>query len=126
MIPAFDLATFRASYPQYSAVPDAVLTNLWNDVDTFATPIVNTLVADKQSYYYYVAEAHFAELWVRGPGSVGIVEASSQGTVSIGTVVDKSNSLIFWNQTAWGQRIAVLIKMRGGFKFIQQNDCCNG
>jgi len=125
MQPAFNYTEFIAKFPQYANIPQATLEMFWVDVDTYATPIVSQLVANKQLQYYYYAEAHFAELSVRGVGSVGIVESSTQGTVTIGTVVDKSNALIFWNQTSWGQRIAQLIKMRGGFRIVQNNQCCN-
>ena len=125
MIPSFDYDFFIEAFPQYATISEATLTMFWTDCDTYGTPIIGTLVTAKQSTYYYYAEAHFAELWVRGAGSVGIVESSSQGTVTIGTVVDKSNSLIFWNQTEWGQRIAMLIKMRGGFRIIPQAQTCN-
>lgn len=117
-IPSFNLTTFRTLYPMYTAVPDAVLTNFWTAVDTVGTPIVGTLAEAKQSYYYYLIEAHFAELWQRGPGANGIVNSSTQGTVSIGFEVDKANSFIWWNQTSWGAQIVQLIKMRGGFTFI--------
>ncbi len=126
MIPTFDSVAFLALFPQYAAIPTATLNMFWVDADTYATPIINTLVSNKQLTYYFYAEAHFCEMWNRGAGSVGIVDNSSQGTVSIGTVVDKSNSLLFWNKTQWGQRIAKLIKMRGGFRIIpQQTDNCN-
>lgn len=126
MIPVFDSTAFLTLFPQYANIPLANLEMFWVDVDTYATPIINTLVVNKQLIYYFYAEAHFCEMWKRGAGSTGIVEASSQGTVSISTVVDKSNSLIFWNQTQWGQRIAKLIKMRGGFRIIpQQQSNCN-
>lgn len=126
MIPTFDSVAFLALFPQYAAIPTAALNMFWVDADTYATPIISTLVSNKQLTYYFYAEAHFCEMWNRGAGSVGIVDNSSQGTVSIGMVVDKSNSLLFWNQTQWGQRIAKLMKMRGGFRIIpQQADNCN-
>ena len=125
MQPNFNYTYFIETFPEYANINQSTLEMFWVDVDTYATPIISKLVTSKQSTYYYYAEAHFAELFVRGPGSVGIVEGSTQGTVTISTVVDKSNSIIFWNQTSWGQRIAQLIKMRGGFRIIQNNQCCN-
>lgn len=118
-IPDFDYASFIDQYPMYALAPsEAVLTNLWNEVDVVGTPIISSVVLSKQSYYYYVVLAHLAELWQRGPGATGITSASTQGTVSINFEVDKSPSLFWWNQTTWGQKIALLIKMRGGFTFI--------
>lgn len=117
-IPTFDLPTFRTLYPMYAAVPDVVLINFWVAVDTVGTPIVSELVDAKQSYYYYLIEAHFAELWQRGPGVNGITSSSTQGTVSIGFEVDKANTYIWWNQTSWGAQIVQIIKMIGGFTFI--------
>lgn len=117
-IPTFDITTFRTQYPMYSGISDAILTDLWTEVDTVGTPIVGALVDGKQSYYYYVVEAHLAELWQRGPGVNGITSASNQDFVTVTFEVDKSNSLIWWNQTSWGAKIAQLIKMYGGFNFI--------
>jgi len=117
-IPDFNIATFRDTYQMYYAIPDAILENLWQEVDVVGTPIIKKVVLTKQEYYYYVVEAHLAELWQRGPGSTGVTSASSQDSVSVTFEIDKSPSLIFWNQTAWGQKIALLIKMLGGFKFI--------
>ena len=117
-MPIFDPVEFLAKFPQYSDISVPMLEMFWIDCDTYGTPIIKNLVPAKQLTYYYYAEAHFCELWKRGAGSTGIVESSSQGTVDIATVVDTSNALIFWNQTQWGQRIAMLIKMRGGFRII--------
>lgn len=124
MIPTFDSVEFLTKFPQYSNIPTPTLEMFWIDCDTYATPIVQTLVVAKQLTYYYYAEAHFCELYKRGAGSVGIVESTSQGTVDVSLVVDKSNSLLFWNQTSWGQRIAMLIKMRGGFRIIPAAQNC--
>jgi hypothetical protein len=115
MIPAFDIALFRSQYPMYSAIPDAVLTNLWTAADAFGTPIITSLVPGKQSYFYYLVEAHLAELWSRGPGANGVVTEGKQGTVDAMFEVDKSNYALWWNQTSWGAQIALLMKMRGGF-----------
>ncbi len=118
-IPSFDYATFIAQYPMYSTSPSqAVLTNLWTQVNVVGTPIIGCVPDASQSYYYYLVLAHLAELWLRGPGAVGIVSSSTQGTVSIGLEVPKSQGLIWWNQTQWGQQIAQIIMMRGGFTFI--------
>ena len=119
MIPTFDYATFIAEYPMYATYPpEAVLTNLWIEVDAIGTPIVRTLVQNKQSYYYYVIEAHLAELWKRGPGANGVTQSSNQDSVAVTFQLDASNSLQYWNQTAWGAKIAHLIKMRGSFTFF--------
>lgn len=118
-IPSFVYATFITQYPMYAVNPtQAILTNLWNEVDTIGTPIISTLIQAKQEYYYYVVEAHLAELWLRGPGANGITSASQQDSVTVTFEIDKANSLLFWNQTSWGAKIAQLIKMRGGFTFI--------
>lgn len=119
MIPSFDYSHFISIYPMYSTNPSqAVLTNLWNDVDALGTPIVSTLVPTKQEYYYYVVEAHLAELWIRGAGVTGILTNTNQDSVSIALYTSKNEALLFWNQTAWGQKIAQLIQMRGTFTFI--------
>lgn len=118
-ISSFDYSTFITQYPMYSTNPSqAILTNLWNEVDVVGTPIITNVVPGKQSYYYYLVEAHLAELWNRGPGANGVTSASSQDSVSINFEIDKSNSLLWWNQTGWGAKIALLIKMRGSFTFI--------
>jgi len=122
-IPAFDINLFRAQYPMYANIPDAVLINLWIEVDEVGTPIVSLLPIDKQEHYYYVVEAHLAELWNRGPGAGGIVTEAKQGTVDGKFFVDESNALIWWNQTAWGAKIAYLMKMHGGFQSV--NTCQN-
>ncbi len=117
-IPIFDIVKFRAQYPMYFTISDATLEGLWIEVDTVGTPIISTLVLDKQEHYYYVVEAHLAELFQRGAGINGIINSATQGTVTATATVDNSNSLIWWNQTTWGAKIAQLIKMRGGFTFI--------
>lgn len=122
-IPAFNITLFRTQYPMYASIPDAVLTNLWIEVDEVGTPIVSTLPLDKQEHYYYVVEAHLAELWSRGPGAGGIVTEAEQGAVNAAFFIDESNALIWWNQTAWGAKIAYLMKMRGGFNSV--NTCNN-
>lgn len=122
-IPAFDIDLFRAQYPMYASIPDAVLINLWIDVDEVGTPIVSLLPIDKQEHYYYVVEAHLAELWNRGPGAGGIVTDAEQGTVNAKFFIDESNALIWWNQTAWGAKIAYLMKMHSGFQSV--NTCQN-
>ena len=122
-IPAFNITLFRTQYPMYASISDAILANLWIEVDEVGTPIVSTLPFDKQEHYYYLVEAHLAELWDRGPGANGIVTEAEQGTVKAALFVDESNSLIWWNQTAWGAKIAYIIKMRGGFNSV--NTCDN-
>lgn len=117
-IPNFDINYFRESYPMYSDISDTILTNLWTEVDVFGTPIISYLKPDKQTYYYYVVEAHLAELWKRGPGTNGIINSSTQGTVSASFTVEQTGSILWWNQTSWGAKIATLIKMLGGFRFI--------
>lgn len=117
-IPTFDVTYFKEIYPMYASISDAILENLWNEVDVAGTPIISAVVDSKQSYYYYLVEAHLAELWNRGPGATGITSASTQGSVSITLEVDKSSSFLWWNQTSWGQKIVQLMKMRGGLKFI--------
>ncbi len=117
-IPIFDIVKFRSQYPMYFSISDATLEGLWIEVDTVGTPIISTLVIDKQEHYYYVVEAHLAELFQRGTGINGIINSATQGTVTATATVDNSNSLIWWNQTTWGAKIAQLIKMRGGFTFI--------
>ena len=118
-IPAFDIDYFRQFYPMYASISDDILTNLWTGADVFGTPIISYQpTADKQRYFYYVVEAHLAELYLRGPGATGITSSTSQGSVSIAFEVDKSNSLLFWNQTSWGMQIAYLMKKHGGFALI--------
>ena len=117
-IPIFDIVKFRSQYPMYFSISDATLEGLWIEVDTVGTPIISTLVIDKQEHYYYVVEAHLAELFQRGSGINGIINSATQGTVTATATVDNSNSLIWWNQTTWGAKIAQLIKMHGGFTFI--------
>ncbi len=114
-IPAFDISIFRAQYPMYASIPDAVLIGLWIEVDEMGTPIIISIPVAKQEHYYYIVEAHLAELWLRGPGANGILSEAEQGTVRAAFEVDKSNAYIWWNQTAWGAKIVALMKMRGGF-----------
>ncbi len=123
MIPTFDVTLFRTQYPMYTSISDAILTNLWIEVDEIGTPLVTTFPVSKQSHYYYLVEAHLAELWSRGPGANGIVTEAEQGTVKAALFVDESNALIWWNQTMWGAKIAYLMKMRGGFQ--SANTCDN-
>ena len=120
-IPAFDINKFRTQYPMYSSISDAILENLWIEVDEVGTPIVSLLPIEKQEHYYYVVLAHLAELWNRGPGANGLVTEADQGTVRVALFVDQSNVYIWWNQTEWGAKIVVLMKMRGGFTPILNN-----
>jgi hypothetical protein len=117
-IPVFDVNYFKEIYPMFATMSDVILENLWEEVDVVGSPIISSVVDSKQSYYYYVVEAHLAELWNRGAGVTGIVSASTQGSVSVTLEVDKSSPFLFWNQTSFGQKIVQLMKMRGGLKFI--------
>ena len=119
MIPAFDYPTFIAQYPMYATAPtQAILTNLWNEVDAVGTPLIKILQPQFRDYYYYVVLAHLAELWQKGPLVNGVTTSANQDSAVVGLEVDKSNSLIWWNQTGWGAKIAQLIKSRGGFMFV--------
>lgn len=122
-VPVWDITTFRARYTMFSSISDAVLNDLWIEAVDFGKPIISRLNDDAtQQHYYYVVEAHLAELERRG-GINGVLNSSTQGTVSAGFEVDKSNSLLWWNQTRWGAKIAQLIKSFGGFRFIPGYRC---
>lgn len=103
----------------YASIPDNILENFWIWADILGTPIISWQRTEtKRTSLYYLVLAHLCELYKRGPGAVGMITTATEGTTTVGFEVNKSNSLIFWNQTSWGMIIALLMKRRGGFQFI--------
>ena len=77
-------AAFKAAYPEFQEVPDAVLARYFR----YATRIVNNSKCSKvpcceRITLYELIIAHYAFSFGRGAGATGQVTSASQGSVSM-------------------------------------------
>lgn len=108
----FNASDFRDVYPEFSALSDAALENVFDTscllVDnTPASPIPLTSEAaprEPRKKIIYLAMAHILELKKRGMDTVGTVTAATQGSVNVSFGTSSAdNDDSFWAQTNYGR-----------------------
>lgn len=106
----FDLAAFRAAYPQFAAVPDAAIDQ---NFDTAQLLLQNTCCsvvkdANKRAQFLNLLVAHLTQLLngINGNpagGVVGRIADAKEGTVSVSTEFATVSELAaFYAQTQFG------------------------
>ena len=125
----FDPAAFKISYPQFAAVGDEYLTEIFdNEVLTVWSGILNLFVKDTVKLHWgNLILAHLLTLQPgtgaggdsSGTGITGTVASAGEGKVSAGfTTVHEVGSRQWWTLTAYGQRIWSLLSIRGGATYF--------
>lgn len=100
----FDLAGFRARYPEFSAVLDATLNAYFLEATLYLSNSNNSPVQDltRRSLLLNMLTAHIAQLASNGGGSVGRVSNGSEGSVSAGTEYLTPGTHSWFTQTQYG------------------------
>lgn len=105
---SFDPDEFREIYPQYADYTAAQLQFYFAQAEL----IVDNSEGSKVPFYppkvmtrkiiLYTIMCHFAELALRGMGSVGTISSASEGSVSVGYTTQQTTSNAWWGQTQCG------------------------
>lgn len=106
----FDPAAFKAAYPAFVNVPDALLTEYFNIATLYLSNTDCSIVQDiaKRTTLLWLLTAHIAYLSgalnpVPGtPGLVGRVSSATEGSVSVSTEYPTNPSNAWFLQTQWG------------------------
>jgi len=105
----FDPAAFKAAYPQFAAVSDAVLTNYFNLATLYLSNKDCSIVqdVDRRTTLLWLLTAHIA--FLSGalnpdgtPGLVGRISSATEGSVSVATEMPMTPSSAWFMQTQWG------------------------
>ena len=117
----FNIAEFRAIYPQFADLTDAQLTAFFDDAcfylsNTDSSPVKNLSL--RKSLLYKIV-CHLATLSQRGGGVTGAVSSASEGSVSssFSPLQSTDENASWWNQTACGAAFWQLWRRfaRGGY-----------
>ncbi|AXH73697.1 MAG: protein of unknown function DUF4054 [Caudoviricetes sp.] len=121
----FDPDAFKLRYPQFSSYENQELIDIFDNevIAVFGNILKFFIKTERQLYWGQIMLAHILTLQQGtlrgGTGITGIVNSASQGSVSSGWGSDISmGSMQWWQLTAYGQRVWVLIKMRGGATYV--------
>lgn len=117
----FDLAAFRAAFPQFDAMADAQLQNFFNQAclildNSDASPVGD--VTERAMLLNWLV-CHFATLTQRGAGIVGSLSSVSEGDVSAGYLpLPFARSAAWFGQTQCGAAYwQATLKYRQGGKW---------
>ena len=123
----FDPALFKAVYPQFANVDNALLNYFFEKAES--TLLDNSETAcvplKERKILFYLLVAHMAELQKRideGNSSlVGRVSSASEGSVSIGTDYNiGGNSAQWYNQTPYGAEYwALTVRYRSSLYVVE-------
>lgn len=117
----FNIAEFRAIYPQFSELTDAQLTAAFDDACLYlsnddASPVANLTL--RKSMLYKIT-CHLLTLAQRGGGVTGAVTSASEGSVStsFSPLQSGNENAAWWNQTNCGAAFWQLWRRfaRGGY-----------
>lgn len=102
----FDLSGFRATYPEFAAVPDALLNQYFLLAEVYlnntgCSPVTNLVT---RSLLLNMLVAHLCALAARGSaGPVGRISNASEGSVSVGIDMPAGSPSSAWfMQTRYG------------------------
>lgn len=105
----FDPAAFKAAYPAFVNVPDALLTEYFNIATLYLSNTDCSIVQDiaKRTTLLWLLTAHIAYLSgalnpTGVPGLVGRVSNATEGSVSVATEYPMSPNSAWFLQTQWG------------------------
>ena len=106
----FDPTAFKAAYPAFVNVPDALLTEYFNIATLYLSNTDCSIVQDiaKRTTLLWLLTAHIAYLSgalnpVPGtPGLVGRVSSATEGSVSVSTEYPTNPNNAWFLQTQWG------------------------
>ncbi len=110
-IVVFDPTEFKATFPEYSTVPDSRLSlyftlseNILNNTDASVVPYAPTAnpPIEERAELLNLLVAHLSELDGRGAGAVGRTQSGSEGSVSFSLDMSTTSSSQFFLQTQWG------------------------
>lgn len=105
---AFDVAAFRARYPEFAASSDAFLTACFGEAGLYLTNGDGSPVQSltRRALLLNMLTAHIAALSGGGTGSgaapVGRVSSATEGSVSIATEFAAPGSAAWFAQTQYG------------------------
>ena len=110
-IVTFDLTTFRAIYPQFSNVSDTLLPYIFQEAELYLNNTEYSLVIDssKRELLLYMLMAHICYIQYGdangngGSGLVGRLSNATEGSVSVGSVLDGNTNISPWyTQSPYG------------------------
>lgn len=120
----FDPVRFKAAYPAFAAVPDALLQQYFNIATLYLNNGDCSIVQDleKRETLLWLLTAHIA--FISGalnpggvPGPVGRVSSATEGSVSISTDYPSTPNAAWYNQSQWGAMFWAATSSIRGFRY---------
>lgn len=108
---SLDLEKFRKRYPYLNDVPDEVIEDNWLIAQFWIGQKIQGVKVPDEIYeiMLYLMTCHLTVLgWIRGDGSVGILQSATQGKVSVS--FKTYDSVNWYNQTPCGATLDQLFK----------------
>lgn len=122
---ALDLAQFRASYPEFVNVPDAVIQRYLTEFTVLYTGCYGEYYDALQGYYvaHMLATNYNLTTGQSGGGSVTVVTTGrSVGDVSVsGQAIGVGSDGSTWDGTTYGQMFKNLISLFGAGPYLTQS-----
>ena len=136
----FDLSAFRAQYPEFAALGDAVLLRMWDWANLYLCNHANSPVPDlgRRRVLLYLLTAHCCALWygqtagssTASPGAgsaavavptgqVGRVSSASEGSVSVSFDYPVTPGGEWFTQTQYGAAFWQAVRSLIGFRYRQ-------
>lgn len=134
---AFDLSEFRAQYPEFAALDDAVLLRMWDWANLYLCNHANSPVPNlaRRKVLLYLLTAHCCALWYgQQPGnqqgggttapagggimsSPGRISSASEGSVSVSLDYPTTPGGEWFTQTQYGAAFWQAVRSLIGFRY---------
>lgn len=122
---ALDLAQFRASYPEFVNLPDAVIQRYLTEFTVLYTGCYGEYYDVLQGYYvaHMLATNYNLATGAPGGGAVTVVTTGrSVGDVSVsGQAIGVSSDASMWDGTTYGQMFKNLIAIFGSGPYLTES-----
>lgn len=126
----FDPTAFKAAYPAFVAVPDALLTEYFNIATLYLSNTDCSIVQDiaRRTTLLWLLTAHIAFLSGAlnpdgSPSMVGRISSATEGSVSVSTEFPMTPSSAWFLQTAWGAQFWQATLSLRSFKYRARRTC---
>lgn len=121
----FDAASFKIRYPEFSTVPDVLLSEYFGDATLYLSNSDCSPVQDvsRRSRLLNMLTAHLAYLGGAlsadgRPGPVGRVSSATEGSVSISTEYATPGTAAWFTQTPYGAAFWQATSTLRGFRYV--------
>jgi hypothetical protein len=123
----FNVATFKARYPEFAAVSNTLLEACFNEATLYLSnsddsPVTNLI---RRALFLNMLTAHIA--YIGGalnadgkPNPVGRVSNASEGSVSVGLEYNTPGTAAWFNQSQYGAAFWQATSSLRGFRYIER------